>query len=116
MCFVNGIFDVILCVERMMHVKYTVFARHAPLMFNVASAVFILCPLIELSAACLASFIYMDAQENESRQMLPRYGSVAAAFDNEAAAASLVQHAESSSQARRNTEYNFTPFQGRAHH
>merc|ERR1719331_1664463 len=73
MCMVNGIFDVILCIERCLHVKYSMFSPHAPLMFNVASAVFIICPLVELTASSLAAFIYMDAQENESRLLLPRH-------------------------------------------
>merc|ERR1740115_270522 len=73
MCLVNGIFDIILCIERAVHVKYALFSHHAPLMFNVASAVFILCPIIELAATALAGVIYMDAQEAESRLLLPRH-------------------------------------------
>merc|ERR1719231_1230925 len=80
MCLVNGIFDVILCIERVMHVKYPMFSRHAPVMFNVASAVFILCPLVELSATALAAVIYMDAQEAESRLLLPRYAGSAGLY------------------------------------
>merc|ERR1719324_638725 len=116
MCLVNGIFDVILCLERMLHVKYPVFSSRAPLMFNVASAVFILCPLIELAATCLAAMIYMDAQECESHLLMPRHGNgVMNSYANpEGAAANLIYQAESSSERRRN-EQNFTPFQGRAH-
>merc|ERR1719473_1998612 len=73
MCFVNGLFDVILCVERCLHVKYTLFARQAPLMYNVASVVFLLCPIVELAATGLSAAIYMDAQEHESRLLLPRH-------------------------------------------
>merc|ERR1719443_1734610 len=73
MCLVNGVFDVILCVERWMRVKYPLFATHAPWMYNFASAVFLICPVIELTAAVLSYYIYADAQEVESRLLMPHY-------------------------------------------
>ncbi|CAE7914153.1 unnamed protein product [Symbiodinium sp. KB8] len=51
MCLVNGIFDAILFLERAVHVKYPLFSRHAPAVFNAASGVFLVCPIIELAAA-----------------------------------------------------------------
>ena len=44
MCLVIAIFDIILCVERGLHVKYSLLSRRAPLMFNVASVIFLLSP------------------------------------------------------------------------
>merc|ERR1740123_625998 len=74
MCLVNGIFDIILCVERAVHVKYALFSHTAPAVFNIASAVFLLCPIVEIASAGLAAYLYIDAQESEARLMLPNYG------------------------------------------
>lgn len=98
MCLVNGIFDVILCVERWVHVKYHFFSKEAPLMFNVASAVFILCPLVEIAATVVATLIYMDAQEQESQLLLAQFPEIQAL-----------------SRQRRNDQ-DFRPFHGRCHH
>merc|ERR1719201_748941 len=103
MCLVNGIFDVILCVERLLHVKYTLFSHHAPLMFNIASAVFIICPIVELAATALAALIYIDAQEAESRLLLPRFqgpnANLLATADH--MATGLAQQAEASDSGNR---------------
>merc|ERR1740129_2390492 len=50
MCLVNGVFDIILFVERWIHVKYPLFAARAPFMFNFASVVFLLCPMVEMAS------------------------------------------------------------------
>jgi len=71
MCMVNGIFDAILFLERAVHVKYPLFSRHAPAVFNAASGVFLVCPIIELAAASLAAAIYIEASEQESRLLMP---------------------------------------------
>mmetsp|Transcript_90653 Transcript_90653/g.143275 ORF Transcript_90653/g.143275 Transcript_90653/m.143275 type:complete len:188 (-) Transcript_90653:142-705(-) len=110
MCLVNGIFDIILCIERWMHVKYNFFTHHAPLMFNVASLVFIICPIIELAATILAAVIYMDSQEAESRMLLP-YGHGFNPIDT----ADIGQNPEDRSNGQRRDQ-SFTPFVGRAHH
>merc|ERR1719379_620590 len=83
MCLVNGIFDSILCTERWIHVKYSIFSRAAPLMFNVASAIFLLCPMVELASAVLAAYIYTDAQDAESSRLL--FSNVGTVADVEAA-------------------------------
>mmetsp|Transcript_90374 Transcript_90374/g.279584 ORF Transcript_90374/g.279584 Transcript_90374/m.279584 type:complete len:112 (+) Transcript_90374:3-338(+) len=99
MCLVNGIFDVILFVERWMHVKYAIFTRSAPLMFNVASAVFLLCPAVEMTSTVLAAYIYMDAQESEARLVLSHHPGP------QADVASIREELE-----------GFRPFEGRSHH
>mmetsp|Transcript_17542 Transcript_17542/g.32999 ORF Transcript_17542/g.32999 Transcript_17542/m.32999 type:complete len:180 (-) Transcript_17542:27-566(-) len=71
MCLVNGIFDAILFLERAVHVKYPLFSRHAPAVFNAASGVFLVCPIVELAAASLAAAIYIEASEQESRLLMP---------------------------------------------
>lgn len=77
MCLVIAIFDIILCVERGLHVKYSLLSRRAPLMFNVASVIFLLSPMIELAATALAAYIFLDAQEAEHRWLMTRYGTEA---------------------------------------
>mmetsp|Transcript_6149 Transcript_6149/g.13997 ORF Transcript_6149/g.13997 Transcript_6149/m.13997 type:complete len:192 (-) Transcript_6149:100-675(-) len=113
MCLVNGIFDVILCVERWMHVKYSLFARNAPTMFNVASAVFLLCPAVEMASTVLAGYIYMDAQESESRLVLPHLSAT------QADVASIREELEASAHGRPRPwrpDQGFRPFEGRSHH
>jgi len=107
MCLVNGIFDLILCVERWMHVKFPLFTQKAPMVYNLASAVFLICPIIELVSAGLAGWIYMDAQEDEARMMMhsyPDFGGV------------IRTDADASSRSGPRREGSFTPFQGRSHH
>merc|ERR1719436_2077256 len=72
MCLVNGIFDTILCVERWAHVKYPIISRRAPVMFNIASIVFILCPIIEVISTALAGYLYLDTQEREMEASILR--------------------------------------------
>eukprot|EP00929_Paragymnodinium_shiwhaense_P123481 TRINITY_DN9738_c0_g1_i1.p1 TRINITY_DN9738_c0_g1~~TRINITY_DN9738_c0_g1_i1.p1 ORF type:complete len:176 (-),score=39.38 TRINITY_DN9738_c0_g1_i1:251-778(-) len=98
MCLVNGIFDIILCVERWVHVKYHFFSKEAPFMFNVASVVFLLCPIVEIVATVVAAMIYMDAQEHETQLLLSAYGADIQAF------------------TRNRQDQNFVPFHGRCHH
>lgn len=109
MCLVNGIFDIILFVERWIHVKYPLFAARAPVMFNVASVVFLLCPMVEMASCVLAAYIYMDAQETETRLMLPpQYATTSSMRDDLEAAARgrpLGVRAE-----------GWRPFEGRCHH
>mmetsp|Transcript_129396 Transcript_129396/g.258332 ORF Transcript_129396/g.258332 Transcript_129396/m.258332 type:complete len:173 (+) Transcript_129396:161-679(+) len=100
MCLVNGIFDIILCVERAVHVKYMLFSSTAPAVFNVASAVFLLCPIIEIASAALAAYLYIDAQESEARLMLPHYGTGSNTFGG----------------MRQGPDQSFQPFEGRSHH
>mmetsp|Transcript_10829 Transcript_10829/g.28002 ORF Transcript_10829/g.28002 Transcript_10829/m.28002 type:complete len:188 (-) Transcript_10829:136-699(-) len=109
MCLVNGVFDVILCVERWIHVKYPVFSKSAPVMFNVASVVFLLCPLVEIASACLAAYIYMDAQEAEARLLLPRFAAAQAGRED-------AQALTNGRYTRMNGEPTFRPFEGRCHH
>ncbi|CAK9062671.1 Uncharacterized protein SCF082_LOCUS32604 [Durusdinium trenchii] len=82
MCLVNGIFDAILFLERAIHVKYPLFSRQAPAVFNAASLVCMTCPLVELAAASLAAAIYIEASEQESRLLMPP--SVDISYDGEA--------------------------------
>mmetsp|Transcript_111442 Transcript_111442/g.296139 ORF Transcript_111442/g.296139 Transcript_111442/m.296139 type:complete len:192 (-) Transcript_111442:91-666(-) len=113
MCLVNGIFDVILCVERWMHVKYTLFARNAPTMFNVASVVFLLCPAVEMASTVLAAYIYMDAQESEARFVLPHLSAT------QADVASISEEVEAATRGRPRPwrpDQGFRPFEGRSHH
>lgn len=113
MCLVNGIFDVILCVERSMHVKYSIFARKAPVMFNVASAVFLLCPAVEMASTVLAAYIYMDAQETEARLVLPHLPT------SQADIASIREEVEAATHGRprpSRPDQGFRPFEGRSHH
>lgn len=70
LCLVNGIFDAILFLERAVHVKYPLFSRQAPAVFNVASLVYLSCPLMELAAASLAVAVYIEASEQESRLLM----------------------------------------------
>eukprot|EP00927_Polykrikos_kofoidii_P040198 TRINITY_DN34405_c0_g1_i1.p1 TRINITY_DN34405_c0_g1~~TRINITY_DN34405_c0_g1_i1.p1 ORF type:complete len:207 (-),score=10.15 TRINITY_DN34405_c0_g1_i1:243-782(-) len=102
MCCVNGIFDSILCVERCMYVKYTLFSRAAPVLFNVASAVFILCPTVEVLATITSVCIYMDAQDAESRMLL----------------GPLMRNADGDARGGNGptADVGFVPFRGRCHH
>lgn len=107
MSLVLGVFDTILFVERWLHVKYPLFSRHAPMMFNVASFVCILCPAVELASAVLAAAIYMDAQEAEGQLMIPRYAQE--------------RREETQGDGSRQTpggriDQSFRPFEGRCHH
>mmetsp|Transcript_94752 Transcript_94752/g.203561 ORF Transcript_94752/g.203561 Transcript_94752/m.203561 type:complete len:201 (-) Transcript_94752:92-694(-) len=118
MCLVNGIFDVILCVERWVHVKYGFFERGAPVAFNVASALFLICPVVEMLAAALAAYIYADSLEAEARMLLlnPQYASVAAEIsamrgDLEAAAQGRQWRAQGGLGGP-----GFQPFRGQSHH
>mmetsp|Transcript_9653 Transcript_9653/g.22757 ORF Transcript_9653/g.22757 Transcript_9653/m.22757 type:complete len:187 (+) Transcript_9653:191-751(+) len=108
MCLVNGVFDLILFVERWVHVKYAIFARDAPLMFNVASAVFLLCPLVEMASTVLAAYIYVDAQESEARLVLTRSQSDAPS--------SARDELDAAAQGRPRPYLGFAPFEGRSHH
>mmetsp|Transcript_72845 Transcript_72845/g.213692 ORF Transcript_72845/g.213692 Transcript_72845/m.213692 type:complete len:191 (+) Transcript_72845:132-704(+) len=110
MCLVNGIFDVILCLERWMHVKYPLFARNAPVMYNVASAIFVLCPVVELAATVLSAYIYMDAQEQETRLLLPHYSAAAAEM---AAAQADIQAAARGQPLPQRGDRGFKVFEGR---
>jgi len=110
MCLVNGIFDVILCVERMVHVKYAFFHHSAPFMFNVASVVFLCCPIVELSSAMLSGYLYMDAQEAETAALLPHY----AAQQAEIAAAR--EQLDASARGGAWNPQGYKPFEGRACH
>eukprot|EP00929_Paragymnodinium_shiwhaense_P112684 TRINITY_DN80950_c0_g1_i1.p2 TRINITY_DN80950_c0_g1~~TRINITY_DN80950_c0_g1_i1.p2 ORF type:complete len:185 (+),score=41.11 TRINITY_DN80950_c0_g1_i1:90-644(+) len=103
MCLVNGVFDVILCVERWVHVKYMPFSRQAPVMYNVASFVFLLSPIVEITAAMVAAAIYLDAQEEEARAMRAYY-----AFDYGA-----VLRSGGMEPGGRSDRSGFVPFQGR---
>lgn len=111
MCLVNGVFDVILCVERWMHVKYPLFARSAPFMFNVASVVFLLCPVVEIASTVLSAYIYMDAQEQEARLMLPPY---AVGFGGPSDAEAVASPGGRPPRSR--PDQGFRPFEGRCHH
>mmetsp|Transcript_43728 Transcript_43728/g.126304 ORF Transcript_43728/g.126304 Transcript_43728/m.126304 type:complete len:192 (-) Transcript_43728:83-658(-) len=113
MCLVNGVFDLILCLERWMHAKYTIFARNAPMMFNVASCVFLLCPAVEMAATALAAYVYMDAQESETRPLLSHLPVA------QADVLSLREELQAASQGRPrpwHPEQGFQPFEGRRHH
>lgn len=113
MCLVNGIFDVILCVERCIHVKYSIFAREAPVMFNIASAVFLLCPAVEMASTVLAAYIYVDAQESEARLVLPHYPTTQTDI------ASMREELQAAAQGRPRPwrpDQGFRPFEGRSHH
>mmetsp|Transcript_139815 Transcript_139815/g.434887 ORF Transcript_139815/g.434887 Transcript_139815/m.434887 type:complete len:192 (+) Transcript_139815:3-578(+) len=113
MCLVNGIFDVILCLERWMHVKYSIFARNAPVMFNVASAVYLLCPAVEMASTVLAAYVYMDAQESEARLVLPHLPSA------QAEVLSMREELEAAARGRpgpQRPDQGFRPFEGRSHH
>merc|ERR1719399_2026855 len=110
MCLVNGVFDVILCVERWMRVKYPLFASHAPFMFNFASVVFLVCPAIELASAMLSYYIYVDAQEAESRVLMPHFQRQAREI---AAAQAAINGAPPGE--RRPPDQGFMPFHGRGH-
>mmetsp|Transcript_42393 Transcript_42393/g.112192 ORF Transcript_42393/g.112192 Transcript_42393/m.112192 type:complete len:191 (-) Transcript_42393:43-615(-) len=112
MCLVNGIFDVILCLERWMHVKYPLFSRTAPVMFNAASAIFILCPVVEIASTVLSAYIYMDAQEQETRLMLPHYSAAAAEM---AAAQADIQAAAQGRPLPHRSDRGFKAFEGRNH-
>mmetsp|Transcript_93776 Transcript_93776/g.201344 ORF Transcript_93776/g.201344 Transcript_93776/m.201344 type:complete len:195 (+) Transcript_93776:206-790(+) len=115
MCLVNGIFDVILCVERCVHVKYALFELRAPVIFNVASVVFLISPAVELAGSALAGWVYADAQEAESRLLMaqPNYASAIAQR------AAIREDLEAAARGRppppRPSE-GFMPFQGRSHH
>mmetsp|Transcript_41189 Transcript_41189/g.88517 ORF Transcript_41189/g.88517 Transcript_41189/m.88517 type:complete len:194 (+) Transcript_41189:182-763(+) len=114
MCLVNGVFDIILCVERCLHVKYAIFSRDAPWIFNFASIIFILCPLVEISCTILSAYIYMDAQEAESRFLMPpllanQFG--AGREDGEVPASRYVRGAG----AGVRSEPTYRPFEGRCH-
>eukprot|EP00434_Breviolum_minutum_P030881 symbB.v1.2.027310.t1/scaffold2794.1/size70408/6 len=101
LCLVNGMFDAILFLERAVHVKYPVFSRQAPTVFNVASLVYLSCPLVELAAASLAAAIYIEATEQESRLLMPALSPAAdLSYDGE---------------ARQQTE-QFQAFTGRGYH
>lgn len=111
MCLVNGVFDIILFVERWIHVKYPLFAPNAPVMFNFASLVFLLCPLVEMACTVLAAYIYMDAQEQESRLMLPAYYPVTSGMRED-----LDAVANGRPIRVRPDAGGWQPFQGRCHH
>mmetsp|Transcript_47765 Transcript_47765/g.103992 ORF Transcript_47765/g.103992 Transcript_47765/m.103992 type:complete len:188 (-) Transcript_47765:60-623(-) len=110
MCLVNGIFDIILCIERWVHVKYTFFSHGAPTMFNVGSVVFLLCPVVEMAATMLSAYIYIDAQEAESRLMFPQY------FTPASEAAAVRESLQAAAQGRGQQDQSFVAFQGRCHH
>lgn len=107
MCLVNGTFDVILFAERLAHTKYPLFTKVAPLEYNVASAIFLLCPVVEIVSAALAGYIYEEAQEMEARLFLPNYAS---------AAADVARATSLPSRRRTQNDLGFAPFQGRSHH
>eukprot|EP00747_Dinoflagellata_sp_TGD_P166710 gnl/TRDRNA2_/TRDRNA2_189924_c0_seq1.p1 gnl/TRDRNA2_/TRDRNA2_189924_c0~~gnl/TRDRNA2_/TRDRNA2_189924_c0_seq1.p1 ORF type:complete len:191 (-),score=32.37 gnl/TRDRNA2_/TRDRNA2_189924_c0_seq1:35-607(-) len=112
MCLVNGIFDTILCVERGMHVKYAIFERRAPLIFNVASAIFIMCPVIEIAAAVLSGCIYMNAQEAESRALAPHYAAIAS---ESAALRRDLEEAAAGRPLPQHRDLGYTPYTGQCH-
>mmetsp|Transcript_94664 Transcript_94664/g.256955 ORF Transcript_94664/g.256955 Transcript_94664/m.256955 type:complete len:181 (-) Transcript_94664:14-556(-) len=103
MCLVNGIFDTLLFVERWMHVKYALFSRSAPVVYNLASAVFLLCPVVELVSTALSALIYFDAQEAASRSLLPLPRSIA-------------EQASGGRPPGERGGAGFRPFEGRSHH
>mmetsp|Transcript_18588 Transcript_18588/g.53246 ORF Transcript_18588/g.53246 Transcript_18588/m.53246 type:complete len:190 (+) Transcript_18588:196-765(+) len=111
MCLVTGVFDIIACVERWVHVKYPLFSKNAPLMYNVASMVYIVCPLVELASCMLAAAIYADAQETESRLMLPHY----APADVGAGRGESSQARGPGRPSRPHLDQGFVPFEGRCH-
>eukprot|EP00930_Biecheleria_cincta_P068616 TRINITY_DN5621_c0_g1_i1.p1 TRINITY_DN5621_c0_g1~~TRINITY_DN5621_c0_g1_i1.p1 ORF type:complete len:179 (-),score=26.06 TRINITY_DN5621_c0_g1_i1:208-744(-) len=82
MCLVNGVFDAVLFIERAVHVKHPLLARSNPMVFNAASAIFILCPMVEMASASLAAAIFIDASEQES-QLLNRNSAGGMAMENE---------------------------------
>lgn len=113
MCLVNGIFDVILFLERWIHVKYSLFSREAPWVFNFASVVSMICPLVELSAAALSAYIYTDAADAEARAMQARGFGPYGAFDP-----GVRGDSQSGQQVQRQQQRDqgFRPFQGVSHH
>mmetsp|Transcript_29214 Transcript_29214/g.53342 ORF Transcript_29214/g.53342 Transcript_29214/m.53342 type:complete len:190 (+) Transcript_29214:45-614(+) len=111
-CMVNGIFDLILCLERWMHLKFNFFSRDAPAVFNIASAIFILSPIVELSATVLSGLVYLDAQEAESRLILAQFNR-AAEYNGVGPAGGAD---EVSGRIRPRADVGFEPYCGRGHH
>eukprot|EP00933_Yihiella_yeosuensis_P017674 TRINITY_DN1471_c1_g1_i1.p1 TRINITY_DN1471_c1_g1~~TRINITY_DN1471_c1_g1_i1.p1 ORF type:complete len:183 (+),score=17.53 TRINITY_DN1471_c1_g1_i1:203-751(+) len=103
MCLINGVFDAILFIERAIHVKYSVFSKEAPWAFNLASFVFLLCPLVEVAAATLSAAIYMDASEHERALLMPHYSSPG-----------MVENSQGNGNGQRNE--GFQAFTGRGYH
>merc|ERR1719453_2138040 len=73
MAFVSGVFDTILCLERATRSPYPLFSTKAPWIYNMASVVYLLCPVFELLSAYVSYLLFKDADEYESRTALP-YG------------------------------------------
>ena len=72
MAFICGVFDILLVVERASRSPYPIFhPTKAPLMYNVASAIYVLCPLVELASAYVSYLLFKDADDWEARTTLP---------------------------------------------
>merc|ERR1719389_1111933 len=70
-CFLQALFDTVLCIERALTVrKYHYFDSSAPMMHNFASAIFIVCPLVEFASACLCYVIFKQTDDMYP-QLLP---------------------------------------------
>lgn len=116
MVFVCGVFDVILCVERAARSPHPVFARKAPVMYNVASAIYLASPLIEFLSAYITYLLFKDAEEWEEEEdaILPTatsYGTIRAGANSDRANSDR-RPPEPSNVPRRPPAAAFTPFQG----
>merc|ERR1719161_1414734 len=62
MCFINGIFDLVKCIDWMVKVSgmMPIFSSKAPLIHNLMSFTMIACPVVSLIGAWMAYIVYKD--------------------------------------------------------
>lgn len=126
MAFICGVFDILLVVERASRSPYPIFhPTKAPLMYNVASAIYVLCPLVELASAYVSYLLFKDADDWEARTTLPNpFGGVYRADYGATAGPVAGANSDRGNTAseelppnapRRPAPPAFTPFQGSSH-
>merc|ERR1719421_629067 len=63
--FLQGIFDTVLCVERALLLQeFGYFDKKAPVVHNLQSVVFILCPLVEFSSAIVCYLLFREVDDD----------------------------------------------------